>query len=84
MIANLLGARRESVTEAVAGLQRAGVIRRRRGHIAVLDRLQLEARACECYAVVKLEYARLLPENRQPKSLMQGNRNGLGAVFRAA
>jgi CRP-like cAMP-binding protein len=84
VIANLLGARRESVTEAVGGLQRAGLIRRRRGHIVVLDRPQLEARACECYAVVKREYARLLPGNRQPQSLVRGNPNGLASVFGTA
>ena len=68
VIGNLLGARREGITAAAAGLQRKGLIRCRRGHIAVLDRLRLEARACECYAVVKREYARLLPGNRQSKS----------------
>ena len=69
-IGNLLGARREGITAAVAGLQREGLIRCRRGHIAVLDLRQLEARACECYAVVKREYARLLPEDRVRQSIM--------------
>ena len=70
VIGNLLGARREGITHAAAGLQRKGLIRCGRGHIAVLDRLELEARACECYAVVKREYARLLPGNRERKSVM--------------
>ncbi len=60
-VANLLGVRREGVTAAAQKLQRAGVIRYRRGHIAVLDRHQLEQHTCECYAVAKKEYARLLP-----------------------
>jgi hypothetical protein len=53
--------RREGVTEAAANLQRAGLIRYRRGHITVLDREGLEQRTCECYAVVRKEYDRLLP-----------------------
>ena len=61
MIAGVLGVRRESVTEAAGSLQRAGVIRYRRGHIAVLDRSRLERAACECYAVVTAESRRLLP-----------------------
>jgi CRP-like cAMP-binding protein len=61
LIANMLGVRREGVTEAAGQLQDAGLIRYRRGHITVLDRGMLEARACECYAVVKKEYDRLLP-----------------------
>jgi CRP-like cAMP-binding protein len=61
LIANMLGVRREGVTEAAGNLQEAGLIRYRRGHITVLDRAKLEARACECYAVVKKEYDRLLP-----------------------
>ncbi len=56
-----LGVRREGVTEAALRLQEAGVIRYARGHIKVLDRPALEARTCECYAVVKREYDRLLP-----------------------
>jgi CRP-like cAMP-binding protein len=61
LIANMLGVRREGVTEAAANLQRAGLISYRRGHITVLDRAGLERRTCECYAVVKKEYDRLLP-----------------------
>jgi len=62
LIANMLGVRREGVTEAAGQLQQAGLIQYRRGHITVLDRKRLEQRACECYAVVKNEYDRLLPE----------------------
>ena len=61
LIANMLGVRREGVTEAALNLQRDGLIRYSRGHINVLDRPGLEARTCECYAVVKKEYDRLLP-----------------------
>ncbi len=60
LIANMLGVRREGVTEAALKLQKAGLIRYARGHITVLDRPGLEARTCECYAVVKTEYDRLL------------------------
>ena len=61
LIANMLGVRRESVTEAALKLQAAGLIRYARGHISVLDRQGLTHRGCECYAVVKKEYDRLLP-----------------------
>jgi CRP-like cAMP-binding protein len=61
LIANMLGVRREGVTEAAHKLQRAGLISYARGHIVVLDRPGLEKRTCECYAVVKKEYGRLLP-----------------------
>jgi CRP-like cAMP-binding protein len=61
LIANMLGVRREGVTEAALKLQRAGLIRYSRGRIKVLDRPGLELRTCECYAVVKAEYTRLLP-----------------------
>ena len=60
LIANMLGVRREGVTEAAGHLQDAGLIKYSRGHIVVLDRAGLEARVCECYGVVKKEYARLL------------------------
>jgi CRP-like cAMP-binding protein len=62
LIANMLGVRREGVTEAARELQQAGLISYTRGRITVLDRAGLELRTCECYAVVKREYERLLPE----------------------
>lgn len=61
LIANMLGVRREGVTDAAGKLQRLGVINYRRGRIEVLDRGRLEALSCECYAVVKTESDRLLP-----------------------
>jgi CRP-like cAMP-binding protein len=64
LVACALGVRRESITEAAGHLQRAGIVRYRRGHIAVLRRAGLEAGACECYAVVKQEIARLLSDVR--------------------
>jgi Mn-dependent DtxR family transcriptional regulator len=66
LIANMLGVRREGVTGAALKLQKTGVVRYARGRIRVLDRAALEARSCECYAVVKKEYDRLLsPELAQ-------------------
>ena len=62
LIANMLGVRREGVTEGALKLQQLGLIRYARGHITVLDRAALEARSCECYSVVKREYDRLLPQ----------------------
>jgi CRP-like cAMP-binding protein len=62
LIANMLGVRREGVTEAAGKLQSAEIIQYHRGHITVLDRARLEARVCECYAVVKREFDRLLPD----------------------
>ena len=61
LIANMLGVRREGVTESALSLQKAGLISYARGHIRVLDRAGLKARTCECYDVVKKEYERLLP-----------------------
>ncbi len=61
LIANMLGVRREGVTDAAGKLQKAGVIQYNRGKITVLDRLKLETLSCECYAVVKKETDRLLP-----------------------
>ena len=62
LIANMLGVRREGVTEAAGRLQLAGLIKYKRGHITVLDRHRLEKRTCECYRVVQKEYVRLLPQ----------------------
>jgi CRP-like cAMP-binding protein len=62
LIANMLGVRREGVTEAAGHLQKVGLIRYSRGRISVPDRAKLEARVCECYAVVKKQYDRLLPD----------------------
>jgi CRP-like cAMP-binding protein len=61
LLANMLGVRREGVTESVLKLRRAGLIRYARGRISILERAGLEHRACECYSVVKREYERLLP-----------------------
>jgi len=63
LIANMLGVRREGVTEGASKLQKAGLINYTRGRITVLDRKGLEVRTCECYAVVKREYDRLLPSS---------------------
>jgi CRP-like cAMP-binding protein len=62
LIANMLGVRREGVTESAGKLQKLGLIEYTRGHIKVLDRPALEAHACECYQVVKKEFERLLPQ----------------------
>jgi len=62
LIATALGVRREGITAAALKLQAAGIIRYARGHITVLDRVALEGLSCECYAVVKTEYDRLLPD----------------------
>jgi CRP-like cAMP-binding protein len=64
LVASMLGVRREGVTEAAGRLQAAGVIRYRRGHITVLERAGLELRSCECYDVVRKEFARLLSDVR--------------------
>lgn len=70
LIAGMLGVRREGITETAGNIQREGLIHYRRGHISVLDRPGLESRACECYAVVKQEFDRLLYDvrNRQEPS----------------
>ena len=62
LLSNILGVRRASVTQAAGNLQKDGLIHYERGRITVLDRLGLERRSCECYAVVKKEYDRLLPD----------------------
>ena len=69
LIAGMLGVRREGITEAAGHLQQAGFIRYRRGHITVLDRSGLESRVCECYAVVKNEFDRLLCDVRNRQKL---------------
>lgn len=75
LIGNMLGVRREAVTEAAGKLQAAGLIQYSRGHITILDRLGLEARACECYAVVKEECDRLFqfPANERIKTRARPN-----------
>ena len=77
LIANMLGVRREGVTEAAGKLQREGLIKYCRGHIEVLDRARLEIRVCECYHVVKIEFERLLPPPHKIASskLYSGNAN---------
>ena len=69
LIANMLGVRREGVTAAAGNLQSAGLIHYSRGRITILDRKKLEARACECYGVVKKEFDRLLPNEARPAAV---------------
>jgi len=75
LVTSMLGVRRGGITEAAGNLQRAGVIKLRRGHISVVNRSGLEIRACECYAVVKKELSRLLcdVQYRQSISTESGN-----------
>ena len=68
LIADMLGVRREGVTEAAGRLQTAGLIHYRRGHIVVVDRPALEAHVCECYAVLRRENDRLLADYRQTEA----------------
>jgi len=68
LMANMLGVRREGVTEAAGRLQDAGLIRYNRGRVTVLDRPQMERRVCECYAVVKREFDRLLYKHVAPNA----------------
>jgi hypothetical protein len=75
LVASMLGVRREGVTEAAGNLQQAGVISYRRGHITVLDRAGLESQVCECYAVVKKEFARLLPEVSRRQDIFRQSRD---------
>lgn len=76
LVAGMLGVRREGITEAAGSLQRAGFISHRRGHITVLQRSGLEARACECYAAVRKELNRLLSDvqNRRGESAVPAKR----------
>jgi CRP-like cAMP-binding protein len=78
LIANMLGVRREGVTEAALNLQKAGLIRYSRGLISVLDRPALERRSCECYAVVRREYDRLLPPTTSAAAAADGSSGRLG------
>jgi len=71
LIATRLGVRREGITAAVADLRRAELIRLQRGRVTVLDRSGLERKACECYAVIRKEYARLLADKRASRSSRQ-------------
>lgn len=80
LVASMLGVRREGITEAAGNLQRAGLISYRRGHISVLDRRGLETQACECYAVVKKELARLLPDVLHRQDSETGNPSPLPLV----
>jgi DNA-binding FadR family transcriptional regulator len=68
LIADMLGVRREGVTEAVGRLQRAGLIHCSRGHIVVVDRPALETHVCECYAVLRRENDRLLADYREAEA----------------
>jgi len=72
LIARMLGVRREGITEYAGELQRAGLIQYRRGHITVIERSGLEKRVCECYAVVKKEFDRLLPATQVADGSMSG------------
>ena len=74
LIANMLGVRREGVTEAAGRLQSYGYISYRRGHITVLDRVGLESDVCECYGVVKKEFARLLSDGQYRQRNLESER----------
>jgi len=80
LMSSMLGVRRERVTEAAGRLQDAGVIRYGRGHLAVLDRSKLEARACECYSVVRRETDRLFPARAAPEASLTVNDQRLDFV----
>lgn len=80
LIASMLGVRREGVTEAAGKLQQYGFIRNRRGHITVLDRKGLESKTCECYDVVRKEFARLLSDVRHRQGTGKTEANALSTV----
>ena len=84
LVASMLGVRREGITEAAGNLQRAGVIRYRRGHIAVLDRGGLETRVCECYATVKKELRRLLSDVQYRQEALPEPDRRFGPTARSA
>jgi CRP-like cAMP-binding protein len=69
LIADMLGVRREGITEAAGKLHNEGLIHHSRGHIKVLNRVGLEAKACECYGLVRREFDRLLPRLRQAEAV---------------
>ena len=75
LIANMLGVRREGVTEAAGKLQKAGLIKYSRGRITVLDRAGLEKEVCECYAVVKKEMDRLLSDIPRTEHFLSNGRS---------
>jgi len=83
LIANMLGVRREGVTEAAGKLQKLGAIRYARGSITVLDRPQLERLCCECYAVVKKETDRLLPSPPRPQQRRPDTAHPIGPKYPA-
>ncbi len=84
LVSSMLGVRREGITEAAGKLQNAGIIRYRRGHITVLDRIGLEQHTCECYAVVKKELKRLLSDVKFRPGFMPSDNAPAGADARPA
>lgn len=80
LIAGMLGVRREGITETAGNLQRLGLISYRRGHITILNRINLESYACECYQVVKKEYRRLLSDSTTNRSVTRWNDNSSSHV----
>lgn len=85
LIANMLGVRREGVTEAAGGLQRAGIVSYSRGHIKVLNRPGLERAACECYGVVKMEFDRLMAQHpAENPTVLPAAEIGDEAIYAAA
>ncbi len=70
MIANMLGVRREGISDVAGKLQRAGLIHCNRGHLSVLDRPAIEERACECYQAIRSENERLLPRFKKSRALI--------------